>query len=88
MQTTLAIVLLFLASGTLEFVALNILGTLPQTMNGEVLIMVIQERYLEMPGADSTSKSTSAIVANVFLDARTVAYEKPDHLLQTMAFIS
>lgn len=58
----------FPASGPLKYVAVDILGSLSRTKNGNEYIIVMTDRYLKIKCAIPTSKTAAAHVGNVFVD--------------------
>lgn len=79
---------LFPASEPLQFIAMDVLGPLPQTNHGNVFVLVMKDPYPKIIGAISTSKTTARHVANKFLDHWIVLYGIPDHLLMVKDFRS
>lgn len=59
---------LFLAGEPLEFVTMDIFGPFPKTVQCNQYMLVITNRYFMLTRPVSTSKTTAAHVANVFMD--------------------
>lgn len=72
---------LFLAAEPLAFIALDVLGTQPQTKNGNIFILLITDRKWKLKRANPASKMTDAHVASFLLDHWIVPYGILDHLL-------
>lgn len=73
------------ATDTLEFAAMNILGPLPRTTPFNQYVIVRTGRYSKSTRAISTSKTTSARIANVFLDYWIVSFSMQTYLLSDTA---
>lgn len=67
------------ATGPLEFVAMNILVSLPKTTQGNYYVHVITDRYSKFSVAIPTSKMTSSHRANLFLDYWIVSFAIPPY---------
>lgn len=59
---------LFPASGTHEFVAINILGPLPRVVNGKENVIVMTDRYVNLTCAMQTGRTVSSSVPNLCFD--------------------
>lgn len=59
---------LFPAAGPLQSIAIDILGLLPETKNGNVFIIEMTDRYFKLRRPISTPKTTAMHVANLFFD--------------------
>lgn len=70
-----------LPSGSLDFVAMDILDTLPCTANKNQQIIVIADWYSKQTRAIPTAKITTTHVANDFPNQRVVLYGIPTYLL-------
>lgn len=57
---------LFLPNGPLEFVAIDILGSIPRTRSGNKFVVVITGKYFKLTQVIPTTNITSSEVANFF----------------------
>ena len=72
---------LFPATGPLEFVAMDLLGPLSKTKNGNRFILVITDRFSKFTRSIPLRTTTAASVAKAFLDHWVYAYGAPQYLL-------
>ena len=59
---------LFPAGGPLSFVAMDLLGPLPNTAHGNQHVLVITDRFTKLTRSISLQPTISSVVANAFLD--------------------
>lgn len=71
----------FPASRPLEFIAMDILEPLPETMQGNQYVVIITDRYSKLTRAIKTSKTAAAHMANIFLDHWIVSFDISSYLL-------
>lgn len=71
----------FLPSGPLEFVAMDILGPLPRATNRNQRVMVITDRYSKLTRAIPTWRTTATHAANVFFDHCVISHDISTFLL-------
>lgn len=69
------------ASVPLIFVAMDILGPLPETTSGNQYVVVLTDCYSKLIQAIPTSKKASAHIANIFLDQLIILYGIPSFIL-------
>jgi hypothetical protein len=62
------------ASGALEFVAMDILGSLPKTEHGNRFLLVISDRFSKLTRTDPLRTITALGVAKDFCDAWVFSY--------------
>ena len=72
---------LFPANGPLEFVAMDILGPLPKTKQGNQFVVVLTDRYSKLTRAIPTGKTTATTVATIFVDHWVIPYGIPNYVL-------
>lgn len=72
---------LFLPSGPLEFIAINILGPLTRAKQGNQFLVGIMDRYNELKRAFPISRTNASEVAEVVLDDMIVPYNILDVIL-------
>jgi hypothetical protein len=72
---------LFPASGPLEFVAMDILGPLPKTEQGNRFLLVISDRFSKLTPTVPLRTITALGVAKAFCDTRVFSYGPPRYLL-------
>lgn len=71
---------LFLASGPLDFVAMDILGIIPKTKQGLHYNVVLTDRCSILTRARPASKFMSTHMANIFLDQWIIPFSIPSYL--------
>lgn len=59
---------LFPAAGSLEFVVVDIFGSLPKTKAGDQFIVIVTDSYAKLRRAISTKRKTSTPVANILFN--------------------
>lgn len=79
--TYMKLLKLISASWPLEFVAMDVLGPLQKTKNGNPFVVVITEHYLKLTQTIPTAEITAAHVSFMFFDYNILLYRAPDHLL-------
>jgi transposase InsO family protein len=72
---------LFPANGPLEFVAMDILGPLPKTENGNRFLLVISDRLSKLTRTVPLRSITALAVAKAFCDAWVFSYGPPRYQL-------
>lgn len=72
---------LFPESGTLEFVAIDILGPLPVTKLGNGLVLVMNDRLPKLKRSIPMETTTALKVAEQFEDQWIIPYGAPQYLL-------
>ncbi|CAN8063813.1 unnamed protein product [Agarophyton chilense] len=72
---------LFPAAGPLKFVAIDLLGPLPQTKNGDQHIIVITDRFSKLTRAIPLKETNSTTLAIAFLNNWVYLYGAPLYLL-------
>lgn len=72
---------LFPATGPLEFIALDILGPIPKTKDGNQYEILITDRYKKLPRAIPVTKTAVPHVAAVVLDHLIIPYGIQAYLL-------
>lgn len=72
---------LFMANGLLEFIAMDSVCLLPETMRGSQYILIVTGSYSKQTQAVPTSRTTAPQVANMFMDQWLVPYSTLLYLL-------
>lgn len=72
---------LFLASGSFDFVAMDIVGPFPRTGKFNQCSHISMDCHSKLTQAFMTSKTTAKHVANVFIDHCFISYNIPMYLL-------
>lgn len=72
---------LFAASKPIEFIAMDIVGPYPETVQSNQYILVTKNRYSKLTRALSTLKTTAIHVANVYMVHWLVSYGIQTYLL-------
>lgn len=68
---------LYLPNRPLQFVAIDILGRLPETRSGSQHVIVTTDRYSKLTKATPTVRMTGTTFASFFLNNRISSYEIP-----------
>lgn len=71
---------LLLASGRLDFVAMNVLGPLPKTECGSQFVVAMTDRLLKLSGEVSTTKTAASHRGSIFLDHCVFQYGFPQFI--------
>lgn len=66
------------SDGTLEFVATDLLGSIPRAKKGNQFMVIVTNRYRKLTRAVPIAKITSTKVASVFFYGWAVHYSVPD----------
>ena len=72
---------LFPAAGPLEFVAMDLLDSLPKTAHGNQHVLVITDRFSNLTRSIQLRTTTASVVANAFLDNWVYVYGAPPYIL-------
>lgn len=75
------LLILFRPEDPLEFLAMEILGPLPKTRNGNRFVIFITDRFSNLTRGTPTKRTTPKHVAEVILEAGVVSHGIPDRLL-------
>lgn len=76
---------LFPPNGSLEFVAIDILGPLPRTSSSNKFVFIITYMYSKVKRAVPTTNITSTQAANIFLNHWAIPYSIHDTILSNSA---
>ena len=72
---------LFPATGPLEFLAMDLLGPLPRTHQGNEYVLVITDRFTKLCRSVPLRNTKAVAIATVFLDLWVYAYGAPSYVL-------
>ena len=72
---------LFPATGPREFLAMDLLGPLPRSHQGNEYALVITDRFTKLCRSVTLRNTKAVTVATVFLDLRVYAYGAPSYVL-------
>lgn len=71
---------LFLASGQLVFIAMNILSSFPERTNGHQFLLIMKDGYPKLTRAVKISEKSVVLIASIFLNHAIVPYRAPVYI--------